>query len=136
MKCMVSLRVTAPLYKFCPPPPPPPPPKVTNFLSSPFFNQPKILRSSSKMEVGWWGGRLTPWNACVSYNWQHLLILSQFLWDSSSKLTLTIVIHFLFCDLYECKQNLRNIYLTLHHYFELPRRKPKAIFGLMIGRYL
>ena len=46
---------------------------------------------------------LTPSNVCISYNWQHLLILLQFLWDSSNKLTLTIVIHFLSCDLYECK---------------------------------
>ena len=28
------------------------PPKVTNFLSSPFLNQPKISRSSSKMGGG------------------------------------------------------------------------------------
>ena len=36
----------------------------------------------------------------------------QFLWDSSNKLTLTIGIHFLSCDLYERKQNLKNTYLT------------------------
>ena len=79
---------------------------------------------------------MTPWNVCISYNWQHPLILSQFLWDSSHKLTLAIVIHFLSCDLYVCKYNLRNIHLTLYHHFELPRRKPKAIFSSIIGWYL
>ena len=73
---------------------------------------------------------------CISYNWQHPLILSKFLRDSSNKLTLTIVIHFLSCDLYKHKQNLKNIYLTLYHYFELPRWEPKAIFGSMKGWYL
>ena len=67
---------------------------------------------------------------------QHPLILSQFLWDFSNKLTSKIVIHFLSCDLCERKQNLRNIYLTLYHHFELPRREPKAIFGSVIGWYL
>ena len=43
---------------------------------------------------------------------------------------------FLSCDLYECKWNFRNMYLSLCHHFELPRKEPKPIFGSVIGWYL
>ena len=61
---------------------------------SPFLNYPKISRSPLKF--GGWHHKIYVFHTIDNIHWFYHT-------DSSDKLTLTMVIHFLSCDLYERK---------------------------------